>query len=132
MPDQRVQLIKRHKATEQACEIRPHHLTIVQTANKREIDVRLVNCFFWPTYLDFLVIFVLLVYKAFDKRSNDELHRHDLKIINEIDLKVTEQQDIMQKAGVFGFFQTSNVSEVKLQMHLFQSIQKLSQMNVLK
>ena len=37
--DQRNQLLKRHKATEQACEIRPHHLSIVQMANKREMDV---------------------------------------------------------------------------------------------
>jgi len=38
--DQRNQLLKRHKATEQACEIRPHHLSIVQMANKREMEVR--------------------------------------------------------------------------------------------
>ncbi len=39
--DQRSQLIKRHKATEQACETRPHHMSIVQAANKRELDVKL-------------------------------------------------------------------------------------------
>ena len=37
--DQRIQLIKRHKASEQACETRPHHLVIVQSANKRELEV---------------------------------------------------------------------------------------------
>lgn len=59
---------------------------------------------------------------------NDELNRHDLKTLNEMDQKVIEQQEIMQKAGVFGFFQTKDQHEIKLQMLLFQFIQSLSQM----
>ena len=49
-----------------------------------------------------------------------------------MDQKVNEQQEIMQKAGVFGFFQTTNSNEIKLQMYLFQLIQNLSQMEVFK
>lgn len=103
--DQRAQLVKRHKATEQACEIRPHHLTILQAANKRELD-------------------------AFDKRVSDELHRFDLKIVNEMDNKLIEQQETMNQAGVHGFFRTDNPNEIKLQMYLFKFIQKLSKMKL--
>ena len=41
---QRESLLKRHKATEKACETKPHHLPIVQAANKRELDV----CIYLP------------------------------------------------------------------------------------
>lgn len=98
-------MLKRHKATEQACETRPHHLNIVQTANKRELD-------------------------AFDKRMNDELHRFDLKIANDMDQKVIEQQETMHQAGVFGFFKTNTPAEITLQMHLFRFILNLSTMKL--
>jgi hypothetical protein len=101
----RSQLIKRHKASEQACETRPHHLTIVQAANKRELD-------------------------AFDKRMNDELHRVDLRIIQEMDQKVEEQQETMSQAGVYGFYKTVQPTEVKIQMFLFKFIQRLSKMKM--
>ena len=42
--DHRNQLIQRHKATERACETRPHNLNIVRTANKRELDVNINIC----------------------------------------------------------------------------------------
>jgi hypothetical protein len=32
-------LLKRHRDSELLCETRPHHLPIVQSANKRELDV---------------------------------------------------------------------------------------------
>jgi hypothetical protein len=47
-----------------------------------------------------------------------------------MDQKVSEQQEIMQKAGVVGFFQTTNSNEIRLQMLLFQFIQNLSQIMV--
>ena len=57
---------------------------------------------------------------------NDELHRFDVKIMNEIDQKVIEQQETMSQAGVFGFHQTTQPMDVKQQMYLFKFIQTLS------
>jgi hypothetical protein len=61
---------------------------------------------------------------------NDELHRFDLKIINEIDQKVLEQQETMSQAGVYGFQQSTQPNDIKLQMCLFQFIQRLSQLKM--
>lgn len=68
--------------------------------------------------------------KAFDKRMTDELHRFDLKIVQEFDKKANEQQETMNQAGVFGFFPTSNQNDIKLQMYLFLIVQKLSKMKI--
>ncbi|RMZ97886.1 DGCR6L isoform X2 [Brachionus plicatilis] len=103
--NQRNQLLKRHKTTEKACEIRPHHLNIVQSANKRELD-------------------------AFDKRMNDELHRLDVKIVQDFDNKVLEQQETMNQAGVPYFFVTQNPNDLKMQMYVLKMIQKLSGMKM--
>lgn len=67
-----------------------------------------------------------LLNEAFDKRMNDELHRFDLKIVNEIDQKVLEQQETMLQAGVYGFYKTDKPVEIKLQMFLLKFIQILS------
>ena len=57
---------------------------------------------------------------------NEELHRFDMKILNEMDKKVTEQQETMHKAGVSCFFPSKDPQEVKIQMQLLHIIQKLS------
>ena len=80
-------------------------MSIVQAANKRELD-------------------------AFDKRMNDELHRFDLKIVNEMDQKVSEQQETMCQAGVYGFFKTNQANEIRQQMYLLEFIQRLSQIKL--
>ena len=59
---------------------------------------------------------------------NDELHRFDLKILNEFDRKITEQQETLQKAGVYGFFISKNPKDIKIQMYLLSFIQRLSQL----
>ena len=61
---------------------------------------------------------------------NDELHKLDLKVINEMDRKVQEQQETMCQAGVHGFSQTNQPTEVKLQMYLFKFIQMLSKLKM--
>ena len=73
----------------------------MQTANKRELD-------------------------AYDKRMSDELHRFDVKILNEMDQKVSEQQETMSQAGVPGFFKTNTSDDITTQMHLFRFILSLS------
>jgi hypothetical protein len=61
---------------------------------------------------------------------NDELHRFDLKIANDMDQKVAEQQETMNQAGVCGFFKTNIPSELGLQIHLFRLILNLSSMQL--
>lgn len=61
---------------------------------------------------------------------NDELHRFDLKIVQEFDNKLNEQQETMNQAGVFGFFVSNNPNDIKLQSYLFSIIQKLSKMKI--
>jgi len=60
----------------------------------------------------------------------DELHRFDLKVINELDQKVSEQQETMSQAGVYGFQKTNQANEIKQQMFLFKFIQRLSQLKL--
>lgn len=103
--DQRNQLLKRHQTTEKACETKPHHLNILVAANKRELE-------------------------AFDKRMNDELHRIDMKIINEFDTKLSEQQQTLNQAGVFGFVESKDPKEIKKQMFLLSFIRRLSNMSI--
>jgi hypothetical protein len=99
--DKRQELVRRHQEAERNCSTKPHNLPILQAANKRELD-------------------------AFDKRMNEELERHDFQTIIKMDQKVMEQQETMKKAGVPGFFVTSCPFETKIQMYIFQFIQRLS------
>lgn len=68
--------------------------------------------------------------QAFDKRMNDELHRFDVKIVQDYDNKVLEQQETMSQAGVPNFFVTQNPSDIKMQMYVLKMIQKLSKMKL--
>ena len=61
---------------------------------------------------------------------NDELHRFDMKIIAEVDKKVNEQQETMIQAGVYGFSKSNQPNDIRIQMHLLQFIQKLSQLKM--
>ena len=61
---------------------------------------------------------------------NVELNRIDLKILNELDKKVTEQQDTMKKAGVPGFYLTTEPIDLRIQMYIFEFIQNLGSMNI--
>jgi hypothetical protein len=104
---QRVQLLQRHRTTEKAWEVKPHQLSVVQAANRRELS-------------------------AFDKRVSDELHRFDLKVVAEFDAKCAEQQETMGRVGVAGFVVSSSKDDVGLQMHVLAMIQKLNRMNIPK
>ena len=60
----------------------------------------------------------------------DELHRFDIKIVQEFDSKAQEQQETMNQAGVPHFFITQNQNDIKLQIFLFKIIQKLSKLKL--
>ena len=50
-----------------------------------------------------------------------------MKVILELDQKVMDQQSMLEKAGIPGFFVTNNPYEVRLQMHLLEFITRLGQ-----
>ena len=51
----------------------------------------------------------------------------DQKIVLELDRKVADQQSTLEKAGVAGFYVTTNPQELMLQMNLLELIRKLQQ-----
>lgn len=51
----------------------------------------------------------------------------DQKIVLELDRKVADQQSTLEKAGVTGFYVTTNPQELTLQMNLLELIRKLQQ-----
>lgn len=50
----------------------------------------------------------------------------DKESINLLDQKVQDQQLVMQKAGVAGFYPTNDAKEIQIQMYLFDFILRLS------
>ena len=50
-----------------------------------------------------------------------------MKVILELDQKVMDQQVLLEKSGVPGFYVTNNPQEVRLQMYLLDFIQRLAQ-----
>lgn len=65
------------------------------------------------------------LFKTMEKRFEEELKRRDMKIILEMDQKLMDQQNMLEKAGVPGFFLTNNRQDVRLQMYLLEFINRL-------
>ncbi|XP_044743747.1 gonadal protein gdl [Chrysoperla carnea] len=63
-------------------------------------------------------------------KQKDELKLLDLNIIRELDKKVRDQQEILEKAGVPGFYATIKETDLKVQMHLLDFILRLSTMKL--
>ncbi|CAK1553764.1 unnamed protein product [Leptosia nina] len=64
------------------------------------------------------------------KRHKEELRQTDMKLVIQLDQKVSDQQDTLEKAGVPGFFVTTKPIEIKVQMYLFDFILRLSKMDI--
>lgn len=64
--------------------------------------------------------------EALLKRHQEETTRMDMKLIMELDQKVSDQQVTLEKAGVPGFSVTNNSTEIRLQMYILEFIQRLS------
>ncbi|XP_012671252.1 protein DGCR6 [Clupea harengus] len=65
--------------------------------------------------------------EALEQRVREEQRMMDEKIIAEIDQKVLDQQNTLEKAGVPGFYITNNPQEVTIQMNLLELVLKLQQ-----
>nr|XP_032511113.1 gonadal protein gdl isoform X2 [Danaus plexippus plexippus] len=64
------------------------------------------------------------------RRHKEELKQADMKLVIQLDQKVSDQQDTLEKAGVPGFFVTSKPIEIKVQMYLLDFILRLSKMDI--
>ncbi|XP_072658034.1 protein DGCR6L [Canis lupus baileyi] len=93
-------LRQKHQEAQQAC--RPHNLPVLQAAQQRELE-------------------------AVEHRIREEQRAMDQKIVLELDRKVADQQSTLEKAGVAGFYVTTNPQELTLQMNLLELIRKLQQ-----
>ncbi|XP_077302766.1 gonadal protein gdl [Arctopsyche grandis] len=61
-------------------------------------------------------------------KHKEEMKQTDMKLILQLDQKVSDQQVTLEKAGVPGFYVTNKPIEVKVQMHLLDFILRLSNM----
>ena len=78
-------------------------------------------------YSNFIYIHFDL-FKVFDKRFEEELKKRDMKVILELDQKVMDQQVMLERAGVPGFFVTNSANEIRMQMYLLDFIVRISQL----
>jgi len=67
---------------------------------------------------------------SLEKKHKEELKEMDMNIILQLDQKVSDQQSILEKAGVPGFYVTNNPLEIQVQMRLCDFIIRLSKMDV--
>ncbi|CAG2058599.1 unnamed protein product [Timema podura] len=64
------------------------------------------------------------------QKHKDEMKATDMKLVLQLDQKVSDQQVVLEKAGVPGFFVTNNPLDVKVQMYLLDFILRLSKMKI--
>ena len=62
---------------------------------------------------------------AADKRFQEELRQHDMKLVTQLDQKVSDQQVTLERAGLPGFYVTNNPTEIQVQMYLLEFILKI-------
>ena len=60
-----------------------------------------------------------------DRRFREELRQHDMKLVTQLDQKVSDQQVTLERAGLPGFYVTNNPTEIQVQMYLLQFILKI-------
>lgn len=67
---------------------------------------------------------------ALQEKHKGELKQTDMKLVLQLDQKVSDQQSTLEKAGVPGFYVTSNPMEIQVQMRLCDFIIRLSKMEI--
>lgn len=100
-------LARRHKDALQTC--KSHNLALVKSNQQAELEVRLSVMRAALQLLFFLfALGCASSLQALEVRIREEQRMMDRKIIAEIDQKVIDQQNTLEKAGVPGFFITTN------------------------
>ncbi|XP_033224960.1 gonadal protein gdl [Belonocnema kinseyi] len=67
---------------------------------------------------------------ALYKKHKDEVKQTDMNLVLQLDQKVSDQQSILEKAAVPGFYVTTNPMEIQVQMRLCDFIIRLSKMDI--
>merc|ERR1719239_411323 len=98
---QRHEMKKKHKELLMANKNKPHNLPLIESQVEREVETQ-------------------------ERRLDEELRRRDVKIVLELDQKLMDQQSMLEKAGVPGFYVTNSRQDVRLQMYLLDFISRLS------
>uniref|UniRef100_A0A3P8WS55 DiGeorge syndrome critical region gene 6 n=1 Tax=Cynoglossus semilaevis TaxID=244447 RepID=A0A3P8WS55_CYNSE len=93
-------LVRKHKDALQMC--RSHNLGLLKSTHQTELE-------------------------TLELRVREEQKMMDKKIVAEMDQKVIDQQNTLEKAGVPGFYITTNPQELTVQMNLLELILKLQQ-----
>uniref|UniRef100_A0A1A7YSP5 DiGeorge syndrome critical region gene 6 n=1 Tax=Iconisemion striatum TaxID=60296 RepID=A0A1A7YSP5_9TELE len=93
-------LLRKHKDALQLC--KSHNLALLKSNQQADLE-------------------------ALEVRVREEQRMMDKKIVAEMDQKVIDQQNTLEKAGVPGFFITTNPQELTMQMNLLELILKLQQ-----
>uniref|UniRef100_A0A671R333 DiGeorge syndrome critical region gene 6 n=1 Tax=Sinocyclocheilus anshuiensis TaxID=1608454 RepID=A0A671R333_9TELE len=93
-------LVRKHKQALQTC--KSHNLAVLKSNQRAEAE-------------------------ALDQRVKEEQRMMDEKVVAEMDQKVLDQQNTLEKAGVPGFYITTNPQEVMMQMNLLELVLKLQQ-----
>uniref|UniRef100_A0A7N8X2T6 DiGeorge syndrome critical region gene 6 n=2 Tax=Mastacembelus armatus TaxID=205130 RepID=A0A7N8X2T6_9TELE len=93
-------LLRKHKDALQSC--KSHNLVLLRSNQQAELE-------------------------ALEIRVREEQRMMDKKIVAEMDQKVIDQQNTLEKAGVPGFYITTNPQELTVQMNLLELILKLQQ-----
>ncbi|XP_056148333.1 protein DGCR6 [Lampris incognitus] len=93
-------LTRKHKEALQTC--KSHNLALLKSSQQVELE-------------------------ALEIRVREEQRMMDKKIVTEMDQKVLDQQNTLEKAGVPGFYITTNHQELTMQMNLLEMILKLQQ-----
>ncbi|XP_060893705.1 protein DGCR6 [Labrus mixtus] len=93
-------LLRKHKEALQSC--KSHNLALLKSNQQAELE-------------------------ALEIRVREEQKMMDKKIVAEMDQKVIDQQNTLEKAGVPGFYITTNPQELTMQMNLLELILKLQQ-----
>ncbi|XP_036383152.1 protein DGCR6 isoform X1 [Megalops cyprinoides] len=94
------ELVRKHKEALLTC--KTHNLAVLRTNQQAETE-------------------------ALEQRVREEQRMMDEKIVVEMDQKVVDQQTTLEKAGVPGFYITTNPQELMMQMNLLELILKLQQ-----
>ncbi|KAL5010397.1 hypothetical protein ScPMuIL_012702 [Solemya velum] len=102
---QKHEMQKKHKEMLLSCQNKPHNRHLVEAQVKREQE-------------------------AIETRCDEEIRKKDMKIIMELDQKVMDQQVVLERAGVPGFFVTNNKQDLTLQKYLLEFIVRLSSMEL--
>lgn len=68
--------------------------------------------------------------QKFMLQQKEDLKTFDMNLVLQLDQKVADQQEILEKAGVPGFYITTNPLEIKVQMHLLDFLLRLSRMPI--